>query len=76
MSRRGDCLDNAAAESFFATLEKELIDRSSWATRREARAAVFWYIEGWYNQRRRHSTLDYQSPAQYEAQLPPLRLAA
>ena len=75
MSRKGDCLDNAAAESFFATLEKELINRSDWATRREAQAALFWWIEGWYNRDRRHSSLDYKSPVQYEAELPPLRQA-
>ncbi len=76
MSRKGDCLDNAAVESFFATLEKELINRSDWATRREAQAALFWWIEGWYNHGRRHSSLGYKSPVQYEAELPPLRQAA
>lgn len=68
MSRTGDCWDNAVAESFFATLEHELIMRHRWATRAEARQAVFRYIEGWYNLRRRHSTLDYLSPVVYEAQ--------
>lgn len=80
MSRRGDCLDNAAAESFFASLEKELIARSDWTTRREAQAALFWWIEGWYNRQRRHSTLGYMNPVQYEvqyeAELLPLRHAA
>jgi len=69
MSRRGNCWDNAVAESFFATLEWELIDRSTWATRDAARAAIFRYIEAWYNRRRRHSTLGYVSPAAFEEQL-------
>ena len=66
MSRRGDCWDNAVAESFFATLERELIDRCDWRTRAEAATAIFDYIATWYNTRRLHSTLDYQSPAAYE----------
>lgn len=66
MSRRGDCWDNAVAESFFATLECELIARRTWATHAEARQAIFKYIEAWYNPRRRHSTLQYQSPINYE----------
>ena len=69
MSRRGDCWDNAVAESFFATLEVELIDRNDWATRAGARRAIFQYIEAWYNPHRRHSTLDYVSPSAYERQL-------
>jgi len=69
MSRRGDCWDNAVAESFFATLERELIDRWDWRTRAEAATALFDYIATWYNTRRRHSTLEYQSPAAYERQL-------
>ncbi|HZS36265.1 MAG TPA: IS3 family transposase [Polyangia bacterium] len=73
MSRKGDCWDNAVAESFFATLEFELIARARWRTRAEARRAIFEYIETWYNPRRRHSTLGYRSPAQYEAHL---RMAA
>lgn len=68
MSRRGDCWDNAVAESFFATLELELIDRHTWATRAEARRAIFQFIETWYNARRRHSTLGYVSPSEYERQ--------
>ncbi len=66
VGRRGQCWDNAVAESFFATLKTELIDRRSWPTRRAATAAIFDYIEGWYNTRRRHSTLDYLSPAAFE----------
>jgi putative transposase len=68
MSRVGDCWDNAVAESFFASLKRELADDAEWATRDEARTAVFEYIEVWYNRQRRHSTLGYFSPAEYEAQ--------
>jgi transposase InsO family protein len=73
MSRPGDCWDNAVAESFFATLEFELLAHATWRTRDDARRAIFAYIETWYNPRRRHSTLGYLSPAQYEHQL---RMAA
>ncbi len=69
MSRKGNCWDNAVAESFFATLEWELIDRCDWRTHEEARTDIFAYIESWYNRRRRHSSLGYLSPAQYETQL-------
>lgn len=62
----GDCFDNALCESFFATLECELLDRRSLRTPAEARAAVFRFIEGWYNPRRRHSALGYLSPVAYE----------
>jgi putative transposase len=55
------------AESFFATLECELIDRRSWPTKAEARLALFTWIEAWYNPRRRHSALDYDSPIDFEA---------
>ena len=68
MSGKGDCYDNAVAESFFSTLEFELLSRSDWHTREDARLALFRYIEGWYNPRRRHSTLGYVSPAAYEEQ--------
>jgi len=57
------------AESFFATIKRELIDTRSWPTRAGLRRNVFEYIEGWYNTRRLHSTLDYLSPVQYEARL-------
>ena len=66
MSRVGDCWDNAVAESFFATLELELLVHHDWHTRDAARQAIFKYIEAWYNPRRRHSTLAYVSPATYE----------
>lgn len=69
MSRKGDCWDNAVAESFFATLERELVARRDWRTRAEARQAIFRFIETWYNRVRRHSTLGYVSPADYEQQL-------
>jgi putative transposase len=69
MSRKGDCWDNAVAESFFATLEWELIGDHDWQTRSDARRAIFQYIELWYNRKRRHSTLQYRSPMQYEEQL-------
>jgi len=66
MGSRGDCYDNAVAESFFATLKKELVHRSSWPTRRGLETAVFDYIETFYNRRRRHSTLGMLSPRDYE----------
>jgi putative transposase len=66
MGSKGDCFDNAVAESFFATLEKDLLRRNSFPTRQEARTAVFDYIEAFYNPVRLHSTLGYQSPAEYE----------
>ena len=66
MGTVGDAYDNAMAESFFATLECELIDRRSWQTKTEARMALFTYIEGWYNPRRRHSALGQVSPARFE----------
>jgi transposase InsO family protein len=69
MSGKGDCYDNAVAESFFSTLEFELLMQSDWHTRADARRAVFRYIETWYNRKRRHSTLGYVSPAEYEEQL-------
>jgi putative transposase len=67
VGRTGQCWDNAVAESFFATIKRELIDRRAWPTRAGLRTAVFDYIEGWYNTRRLHSSLDYCSPAEYEA---------
>ena len=66
MGSVGDCSDNAMCESFFATLECELIDRCSFRDHKEARMAVFDFIEGWYNSRRRHSSINYQSPIQFE----------
>jgi len=66
MGSVGDAYDNAMAESFFASLECELIDRKSWPTKTEARLALFTWIEGWYNPRRRHSALNYLSPMNFE----------
>ena len=66
MSRKGDCWDNAVVESFFATLKTELLDQEIFRTRAQARAEIFEYIEVWYNRQRRHSTLGYVSPAEFE----------
>lgn len=66
MGSVGDCYDNAMCESFFASLECELIDRNVFKNRGEARVAVFEYIEGWYNPSRRHSALGYMSPNNFE----------
>ena len=68
MGSVGDCFDNALCESFFATLECELLDRRKFKTPMEARLAVFEFIEGWYNPWRRHSALGYLSPAAFERQ--------
>jgi putative transposase len=72
MGSVGDAYDNAMCESFFATLECELLDRTRFRTHAEARMAVFEYIEGWYNPHRRHSALDYRSPVNYERSHPVL----
>ena len=66
MGSVGDCFDNAMAESFFATLECELLGRTPLATPEQARREIFSFIEGWYNPRRRHSALGYRSPLDYE----------
>jgi transposase InsO family protein len=66
MSRRADCWDNAPMESFFASLKKELVHGADFTTRQEARAAIVEYIEVFYNTKRRHSSLGYVSPAEYE----------
>ena len=63
---RGDAYDNAIAETFFATLKKELVNRRSWPSRLEPQSAVFEYIEAFYNRQRRHSTLNMLSPANHE----------
>ena len=72
MGSVGDAYDNAMCESFFATLECELLDRHRFPTQAEARLAVFEYLEGWYNPHRRHSALDYRSPVNYERSQPVL----
>uniref|UniRef100_UPI0022B8FD4B integrase core domain-containing protein n=1 Tax=Streptomyces sp. RPT161 TaxID=3015993 RepID=UPI0022B8FD4B len=69
VGRTGQCWDNALAESFFATLKSELPCDRPWPSRALARAAIFEFVEGWYNLRRLHSSLGYRSPAEYEAAL-------
>jgi len=68
MSRKGNCWDNAVAESFFASIKVEIEPETVWSTRAEGRTAIFEYIETWYNPRRRHSTNGYLSPVAYENQ--------
>lgn len=69
MSRRGNCYDNAVVESLFATLKTELLYRFTWETYADVRQAIFEYIEVWYNRKRRHSSLGYKSPVDYELML-------
>jgi len=82
MSRKGNCWDNAVAESFFATLKVELVHRSRWSSRTQARNELFEYIELFYNRQRRHSALGYLCPNEFEhlahghALKPVLRLPA
>jgi putative transposase len=75
MGSTGDCYDNALAESFFATLECELVATSQWRTQAEARTAVFEFLEVFYNVHRRHSALGYLSPADYERRCPLIAVA-
>lgn len=69
MSRAGDCWDNAVVESFFATLKTELVRGANWQTREQAKHAVVEFIEVWYNRQRRHQTLNYRTPVQYETEV-------
>lgn len=69
MSRKGNCWDNAVAESFFKTMKTEMVYHHKFATRQQARLAVFEYIESFYNRKRRHSALGYLTPCQYESLL-------
>jgi transposase InsO family protein len=69
MSRAGDCYDNAVAESFWGTLKRELVHQQHYATRAQATASIFEWIECWYNRKRRHSSLGYKSPEEFEAEL-------
>jgi putative transposase len=69
MSRKGNCWDNAVAESFFATVEIELIEGADWQTKNEARSAIFEFMEVWYNRERRHSSLGYLTPAEFDKRL-------
>jgi len=71
MSRKGNCWDNAPTESFFASLKRELVYRTSFATRAEARGALFEWIVVWYNRKRRHSAVGYLSPEEFEQQNQP-----
>ena len=66
MSRRGNCYDNAVAESFFSSLKKERIKRKIYSTREEAKSEIFEYIEVFYNRKRRHSHLNQLSPVKFE----------
>jgi putative transposase len=66
MGSVGDCFDNAMCESFFATIECELLNRRSFKSQLEARMAIFEFIEGWYNPHRRHSAINYLSPIDFE----------
>ncbi len=76
MSRKGNCWDNAVVESFFSTLKQELVYTTDFTTREQARLALFEYIEVFYNRQRRHSTLGYISPANFELAALPQKLAA
>jgi putative transposase len=67
MSRKGECLDNAVAESFFGSLKNELVHHEDYRTRAEARQSIFEYIEMFYNRYRRHATLNYMTPVEFEA---------
>lgn len=67
MSGSGNCYDNAPVESFFGTLKTELVNHTVYRTRQEAQTDIFFYIEGFYNRKRRHTALDYRSPAEFEA---------
>jgi len=76
MSRKGNCWDNAVVESFFSSLKQELVYTTAFDTRHQARAELFEYIEVFYNRKRRHSSLGYMSPRDYERAALPDRLAA
>ena len=76
MSRRGNCLDNAPMESFFASLKTERVHEAQFRTRAEARAAVFEYIEVFYNRQRLHSALGYRTPAEARASMEGVTLRA
>ncbi|WP_405736465.1 IS3 family transposase [Streptomyces sp. NBC_01537] len=69
VGRTGQCWDNALAESFFATIKRELLGTTAWPSRAAARTAIFDFIEGWHNLHRLHSSLGYRSPAEYETAL-------
>ncbi|MGR6318949.1 IS3 family transposase [Micromonospora soli] len=76
MGSIGDCYDNSLVESFFGSMQLELLDRQPWATRQELANAIFEWIEAWYTSRRRHSSLGNLSPIDYERQHTPAAAAA
>src|SRR5690625_5486254 len=76
MGSKGDAYDNAAMESFFATLQTELLDHREWETVAELESAIFHFIEVFYNRKRRHSSLGYVSPAEYETRYAQRKAAA
>jgi transposase InsO family protein len=76
VGRPGTCWDNAAAESFFATLKTERLHRAVWPTRQHARTSIFGYVEAFYDRRRRHSVLGFHSPLDFEAVVPTATLPA
>lgn len=76
MSRKGNCWDNAVAESFFKTMKTEMVYQVKFETRRQAKLAIFEYIEVWYNRERRHSTLGYLTPCEFEKLLKSSAIAA
>ncbi|WP_432505678.1 integrase core domain-containing protein [Kineococcus arenarius] len=75
VGRKGQCWDNAVAESFFATIKAELVDRQAWPTRAGVHAVIFEWIEGWYNPRRRHSGLGYLGPDEFEPRVAEVEVA-
>ncbi len=75
MSRKGNCWDNAVAESFFKNLKTEWTNEENYSTAQKASVSVFEYIEAWYNTKRRHSSLNYQTPTEYENYLLTLKTA-
>ena len=76
MGSIGDCFDNAAAESFFSTLQRELLDQHRWNTPEQLATAIFEWIEAWYNPTRRHTSIDMLSPINYEQTHTPAAQAA
>ncbi|SIR43643.1 Integrase core domain-containing protein [Microbacterium sp. RURRCA19A] len=76
MGRVASSVDNALIESFWSTMQRELLDRTNWDSRTQLASAMFEWIEGFYNPRRRHSALDYLSPADYEALHATIEIAA
>ncbi|CAB3775117.1 hypothetical protein LMG29542_08499 [Paraburkholderia humisilvae] len=74
MGTAGDAYDNAMCESFFGTLEAELLSREHFATHEQARQRIFWFLEGWYNARRLHGSIGYCSPLEFEARYAQTRM--